>query len=80
MKRDSIWHTLFLGARLRECVGLLNALQGKTITQVMGYPDDLKLRSSLTLFAQAGTQNQVYLDALAKFYGGEMDPETLKRL
>ena len=69
-----------LGARLRECVELLNGLQGRRIEQVMGYPDDLKLRSSLTLFARACSENQIFLDALKKFHEGELDAETLKRL
>ena len=69
-----------LGLRLRECVGILNGLKRRAIWKVMGYPDDLKLRSSLTLFARATSDNQVFLDALKKFYGSEMDPETLKRL
>ena len=69
-----------LGPRLRECVGLLTGLEGRGITQIMGYPDDVKLRSSLTLFARATADNQIFLDALAKFYAGELDPETLRRL
>src|SRR5258708_38167315 len=62
-----------LGARLRECVEILNGLRGKTIEEVMGYPDDVKLRSCLTLFARATTDNQVFLDALEKYYRGTMD-------
>ena len=74
------WEHPLLGARLRECVELLNGLEGRTIEQVMGYPDDMKLRSSLTLFARACTGNQIFLDALQKFYEGELDAETLRRL
>ncbi|HEY3739875.1 MAG TPA: DUF1810 domain-containing protein [Bryobacteraceae bacterium] len=69
-----------LGPRLRECVAILNQSEGRTISQIMGSPDDIKLRSCLTLFARATEDNQVFLDALDKFYGGEKDPETLKRL
>ena len=69
-----------LGPRLRECVAVLNATEGRTISQIMGYPDDIKLRSCLTLFARATADNQEFLDALSKFYEGEMDRETLKRL
>jgi uncharacterized protein (DUF1810 family) len=71
---------LVLGPRLRECVAVLNTTEGRTISQIMGYPDDMKLRSCLTLFARATADNQVFLDALDKFYDGEMDRETLKRL
>lgn len=69
-----------LGPRLRECVAILNGSEGRTIHQIMGSPDDIKLRSCLTLFARATQDNSVFLDALDKFYNGEMDPETLKRL
>jgi uncharacterized protein (DUF1810 family) len=69
-----------LGTRLRECVSILNTLEGRTINQIMGYPDDVKLRSCLTLFSKATEDNRVFLDVLDKFYEGKMDPETLKRL
>jgi len=69
-----------LGQRLRECVGVLNTVDGRTISQIMGYPDDMKLRSCLTLFSRATRDNQVFLDALDKYYAGEVDRETLKRL
>ena len=45
-----------------------------------GYPDDLKFRSSMTLFAHAAADNQIFLDALAKYFNGEFDPLTLERL
>ena len=77
--REYLAHPV-LGSRLRECVGILNGVNGRTIGQIMGYPDNLKLRSSLTLFARATDDNQVFRDALDKYYGGEMDPETQKRL
>jgi uncharacterized protein (DUF1810 family) len=69
-----------LGTRLRECVAILNTVEGRTINQIMGYPDDLKLRSCLTLFSKATGDNRIFLEALDKFYSGEMDPETLRRL
>jgi uncharacterized protein (DUF1810 family) len=69
-----------LGPRLRECVQILNQLEGRTAAQIFGYPDDLKLRSSLTLFAEATSDNGVFLDCLDKYYQGESDPETRKRL
>ena len=77
--REYLAHPV-LGARLRECVGILNGLEGRTISQVMGYPDDLKLRSCLTLFSRASEDHQVFLDCLAKYYEGELDEETLRRL
>jgi uncharacterized protein (DUF1810 family) len=73
-----------LGARLRECTQLVNAAAAPSARQMFGTPDDLKLRSSLTLFARAaqasGTDDGVFLEALARYFGGEMDPRTLALL
>lgn len=68
-----------LGARLRECVGLANAVEGKTALDLFGPPDDLKYRSCATLFLRA-TAEQLFRDALDKFYGGAEDPLTLEAL
>ena len=69
-----------LGPRLRECTRLVNLVQGRAIGQIFGYPDDLKFRSSMTLFASVSSDSQVFEDALQKYFGGESDPLTLKRL
>ena len=69
-----------LGARLRECTRLVNLVQGRAIDQIFGYPDDLKFRSSMTLFASVSSDSQVFKDALQKYFAGESDPLTLKRL
>jgi uncharacterized protein (DUF1810 family) len=69
-----------LGPRLRECTRLVNAVEGRSIDQILGYPDDLKFRSSITLFAQAGGDDRVFRDALEKYFGGEEDRLTLERL
>lgn len=69
-----------LGPRLRECVALVNAVDGRSAEQIFGWPDDLKLRSSVTLFAHATDDNQDFLALLDKYYGGEQDPLTLARL
>src|SRR6188474_2984892 len=42
-----------LGPRLRECTKLVNRVEGRTLNQIFGYPDDLKFRSSMSLFAGA---------------------------
>ncbi|MBL8542319.1 MAG: DUF1810 domain-containing protein [Hyphomonadaceae bacterium] len=68
-----------LGARLRECVGLANAVEGKSALDLFGPPDDLKYRSCATLFLRA-TEEQLFRDALDKFYGGAEDPLTLEAL
>ena len=69
-----------LGARLKECVGLMLASPGGDIEAIMGYPDDLKFRSSMTLFAGALPEEPVFGAALRKYFKGERDPLTLKLL
>ena len=69
-----------LGARLRECTGIVNALTHKTAEEVFGYPDDMKFRSSMTLFARAAEKDSLFQSALDKYFSGEMDAETLKRI
>lgn len=69
-----------LGPRLRECVAAMNAQSGRTAREILGRPDDMKFRSCLTLFAEATPDNADFRAALAKYYGGEGDPETLSRL
>ena len=69
-----------LGPRLRECTRLLTLVDGRSIQEILGPPDDLKFRSSLTLFASATPDNRIFRDALDKFYGGEYDALTLERL
>jgi uncharacterized protein (DUF1810 family) len=69
-----------LGTRLRECSRLVNLVEGRPIDRILGYPDDLKFRSSMTLFANVTADNQVFLDALEKYFGGEFDGLTLERL
>ncbi len=73
-----------LGLRLRECVGMVAGVEGKTIEEIFGYPDDLKFHSSMTLFAKVaeeGSQSDgVFSVALGKYFGGEMDRETLERI
>lgn len=66
-----------LGPRLVECCELLLAIYGRSIQQVLGSPDDLKLRSCLTLFQAAVPQQAVFKECLRKFYGGEPDERTL---
>jgi uncharacterized protein (DUF1810 family) len=69
-----------LGPRLRECTQLVNAVQGRTIGEIFGSPDDLKVRSSMTLFAHATQDNGDFLALLDRYYGGEEDPLTVQRL
>jgi len=72
-------HSL-LGQRLRECTHLVNLVKGRSIDEIFGYPDDLKFRSSMTLFANATSDNAVFKDALQKYFNGQFDPLTIERL
>jgi uncharacterized protein (DUF1810 family) len=68
-----------LGPRLRECTALVNAVEGCTIREIFGSPDDLKFCSSMTLF-DAVFPDQEFAEAIAKFYGGRLDRRTLDLL
>jgi uncharacterized protein (DUF1810 family) len=69
-----------LGPRLRECTRLVNAVQDRSIGEIFGSPDDMKVRSSMTLFARATTDNGDFVALLARYYDGVQDPLTLRRL
>ncbi|MDX1883713.1 DUF1810 domain-containing protein [Mycolicibacterium sp. 120270] len=69
-----------LGPRLRECARLVSRIDGRTAEEIFGWPDDMKLRSSMTLFAHAGDDNDDFVAVLEKLYGGAEDPATLARL
>lgn len=69
-----------LGPRLLDCVALVNALQGRTVRQIFGAPDDLKFRSSMTLFAQAAVDPTPFHAALTKYFAGQPDEATLRLL
>ena len=69
-----------LGSRVRECAALVLRIENKPVEQIFGYPDNLKFHSSMTLFARTTEDNQVFLEALKKYFSGEYDPQTLARL
>jgi len=69
-----------LGARLLDCTRLMLFVEGKTALQVLGSPDDLKFRSSMTLFAALDPTAPEFQLALAKYYAGAADDETLRLL
>ena len=64
-------------AHLRESSEALLQLESDDATRVMGWPDDLKLRSSMTLFALATKENEVFLKVLDKFYDNKPDAQTI---
>jgi len=73
-----------LGDRLAQCSALVLAAEGKSAAEIFGYPDELKFRSSMTLFARAaleeGKPQSVFADCLRKYYGGQPDAATLAKL
>ncbi|MFI5938479.1 DUF1810 domain-containing protein [Actinoplanes sp. NPDC051494] len=69
-----------LGPRLAECARALLAVEGRTASQILGYPDDLKLCSSMTLFARAAGDPALFQAVLDRFYDGRPDPATLDLL
>ena len=77
---QAYWQHPVIGARLRECIELVLAVKGKTAFQIFGSPDDLKFRSSLTLFSQAEPAEPLFKRALAKYFGGIGDSRTLELL
>lgn len=68
-----------LGVRLRECAAALLAHPTRSARDILGEPDDLKLRSSATLFAAVGGPG-VFTDLLERFFDGVTDATTLERL
>jgi uncharacterized protein (DUF1810 family) len=69
-----------LGPRLQECTKLVIDAPDRSIESILGHPDDLKFRSSMTLFAKTAGDNADFVAAVDKFYGGAFDPLTLDRL
>jgi uncharacterized protein (DUF1810 family) len=67
-----------LGERLRECAAVVLNLEGKSAEAIFGYPDYLKFRSSMTLFAEAAGTESVFNKVLEKYYNGHRDPTTLE--
>jgi uncharacterized protein (DUF1810 family) len=68
-----------LGPRLRQCTALVNAVQGRTIREILGSPDDLKFCSSMTLFGAVSSDPE-FAEAIVKFYSGTPDRRTLELL
>jgi uncharacterized protein (DUF1810 family) len=73
-------HHPILGSRLGECTRLTIQANRLSVTEIFGYPDNLKFHSSMTLFLHAGSNDGVFRQALDKYFGGAPDPLTLERL
>ena len=69
-----------LGGRLRECVALMNAVEGKSAFEILGPPDDLKFRSCLTMFSMAAPDEPAFAEGLERYFAGKPDPATLDLL
>jgi uncharacterized protein (DUF1810 family) len=69
-----------LGPRLKECTRLVLLVEGRSVTDIFGSPDDMKFRSSMTLFAQIDSDDDIFERALQKYFAGIADRLTLDRL
>lgn len=69
-----------LGPRLRHCTDLVLRIANRSAEEIFAYPDDLKFRSSMTLFANTSGDNAIFKHALQKFFSGKPDQLTLDRL
>jgi uncharacterized protein (DUF1810 family) len=69
-----------LGPRLLAWTALVLSVEGRSANEIFGSPDDLKLRSSMTLFAAARPEEPAFRDVLAKYFGGEDDRRTIELL
>ncbi|MEW7851336.1 DUF1810 domain-containing protein [Massilia aurea] len=69
-----------LGRRLRECAGIVAALDSDDAGAIFSHPDELKFHSSMTLFADVAPDEAVFQACIDKYFEGQPDPETLARL
>jgi uncharacterized protein (DUF1810 family) len=69
-----------LGPRLMECSNLMLQAQGRTAREILGPIDEMKFRSSMTLFARAAPGEPLFAECLTRYFGGEADPATLAKL
>jgi uncharacterized protein (DUF1810 family) len=74
------WSHPLLGPRLDECTRLVNLVEGRSIHEIFGSPDEMKFRSSMTLFSRAAEDCTVFNEALRKYFDGVPDAMTLELL
>jgi uncharacterized protein (DUF1810 family) len=65
-----------LGPRIRECAAVIAASATMSADPYFGYPDRLKVRSSMTLFMRADPEERAFRAVLERYYGGRPDPHT----
>lgn len=69
-----------LGSRLNEMTAALLEIEGKTASEIFGSPDDLKLKSCMTLFDSLSADNNIFGKVLGKYFAGDRDKKTLDLL
>jgi uncharacterized protein (DUF1810 family) len=67
-----------LGKKLLECTEAVLALKGRSVSEIFAYPDDLKFKSSMTLFEKAAAPDSVFSSALERYCHGQRDAATLR--
>jgi uncharacterized protein (DUF1810 family) len=76
----AFWNHPVLGRRLEQCVGMVLGVEGRSALQIFGFPDDVKFRSSMTLFEVAVPESPLFARALDAYFDGERDERTLSLL
>jgi uncharacterized protein (DUF1810 family) len=69
-----------LSARLEECAELALVVEGRTAREIFGTIDEMKFRSSMTLFAEAAPEGSIFEQCLEKYFKGGPDPATRARI
>lgn len=77
--KEYISHPI-LGKRLLECSNTILKIENKTTDEIFGYPDNAKLRSSMTLFNFISPEHKEFADVLKKYFGGKEDEQTISIL
>lgn len=77
---EAYLHHAILGPRLKECTHIVLKIERRSIHHIFGSPDDMKFRSSMTLFAQVSPDDDIFAKAIRKYFQGIPDPLTLDRL
>jgi len=74
--KEYLSHDL-LGSRLRECTQAVMAVEGRTAYEILGSPDDMKLKSCMTLFELADGPDSIFSDILDKYFESQRDERSL---
>ena len=69
-----------LGSRMRECTQLALDVEGRSARDIFGPVDEMKFRSSMTLFMKAAPDEPLFAQCLDKYFDGKPDPATLEKL